>query len=381
MKPRILFLVPAELDALRKKGVERMILERDEGGFFERVVTVHPLAPIARTIDLNETHRVYELGGSLSPFRLWRTFQDAVRIAKDERVNLVRATDAYLMGLMAWWVARAQRIPFCISVHADYGKRFALAPASGRQAWLRRVATVMSPFVLRRADMVLPIRESLVPSLVAAGAPAPRVRVIPHGVDLSLFEAHPVTAALEFNLPEGKRIVSFVGRLTADNYAGDIASVIARVARRRSDVLFVIVGEGPGEPLLRTVQSEFPEAVRLLPFQSRERVAQLRLQSAASLCLMAGFSLIEACAAGSPPIAYDVEWHRELVKDGVTGYLVKEHDIDGVVAAIERLLDRPAERAAMGARARALAFERHELTATSRIKQACYTALLNGPAR
>lgn len=381
MKPRILFLVPAEIDALRKKGVDRMILERDEGGFFERVITVHPLTPIARTIDLNETHRVYELGGSLSPFRLWRAFRAAARIAKDERVNLVRATDAYLMGLMAWWVARAQRIPFCISVHADYAKRFALAPASGPRAWLRRVAARLSPFVLRRADMVLPIRESLVPSLVAAGASAPRVRVIPHGVDLSLFGAQDVTGENDLSLPAGKQVVSFVGRLTADNYAGDIAAVVARVARRRGDVLFVIVGEGPDESLLRTVQSECPDAVRLLPFQSRERVAQLRLRSAVSLCLMAGFSLIEACAAGSPPIAYDVEWHRELVHDGVTGYLVKEHDIDGVVAAIERLLDRPAERAAMGARARTLAFERHDLAATSQIKQACYTALLNGAAR
>ena len=381
MKPRILFLVPAELDALRKKGVDRMILERDENGFFERVVTVHPLTPTARTIDLNETHVVYELGGSLSPFRLWRTFQAAVRIAKDERVTLVRATDAYLMGLMAWWVARQQRIPFCVSVHADYSKRFALAPASGARRWLRRVAMMVSPFVLRRANMVLPIRESLVPALVESGAAASRVRVIPHGVDLSLFGAQSTTAAGDLDLPEGKQIVSFVGRLTADNYARDLASVIRRVARRRTDVLFVIVGEGPEESLLRTVAVECPDAVRLLPFQRRENVAQLRLQSAASLCLMAGFSLIEACAAGSPPIAYDVEWHQELVQNGVTGYLVNEHDVDGVAAAIDRLLDQPAERAAMGARARALAFEHHELAATSRIKQACYTALLNGPAR
>ena len=380
MKPRILFLVPAQFDALQHKGVERMILERDEGGFFERVITIHPLTPTTRTIDLNETHRVYELGGRLQPFRLWRVFKDAVRIAKDERINLVRATDAYLMGLMAWWVARAQRVPFCVSVHADYAKRFALAPVSGSRAWLRRIAGVVPPFVLRRAGLILPIRESLVPSLIAAGAPPSRVRVIPHGVDLSLFASRQPLPSNGFDVPAGKAIVSFVGRLTADNYAADVADVIARVAAKRTDVVFVLMGEGPEQARIEHLVTAHPDAVRLLPFQSRERVAELRRRSAASLCLMAGFSLIEACAAGSPPIAYDVEWHRELVQNGVTGYLVNEHDVAGVVSAIEALIDRPSERAAMGERARTLAFERHGLEATSRIKRECYTALLAQPA-
>jgi len=34
---------------------------------------------------------------------------------------------------------------------------------------------------------------------------------------------------------------------------------------------------------------------------------------------MGGFSLIEAGAAGNPMIAYDVEWHYELVEIIVTG--------------------------------------------------------------
>lgn len=376
MKPRILFLVPSEFDALARKGVDRMILERDEGGFFERVVTVHPLTPMARTIDLNGIHRVYELGGRLRPLALWRAFRDAVRIAKDERVDLVRATDAYLMGLMAWWVARARRIPFCVSVHADYAKRFALSPAFGSRAWRRRLSALLPPFVLRRAGLVLPIRESLIPALVAAGAPADRVRVIPHGIDLSLFESPQPDAAGDFGVPAGRAIVSFVGRLTEDNYATDIAAVISRVAAKRPDVTFVLIAEGPDEPRIRQVAAEHPDAVRLLPFQSRQRVAALRQRSAASLCLMAGFSLIEACAAGSPPIAYDVEWHRELVKDGDTGFLVPEGDIDGVVSAIDRVLDDPLHAGAIGGRAREIAFDRHDIERTSTIKRDAYAALL-----
>lgn len=382
MKPRILFLVPAEYDALRKKGVDRMILERDEDGFFARVVTVHPLAAVRRVIDLNPVHRIYELGigrGLGAPLRALAAFPALVRIARDERVDLIRATDAYLMGLMAWWVSRALHLPFCVSIHADYRKRFELSPQGWLRSALRAVADVMPPFVLRRAHLVLPIREHLSPSLVAAGADPQRIRVIPHGIDMAPFREPLAAGAREmFALPPGVKVISFAGRLTADNYVNDMVQAIVRVAARRRDVVFVIAGEGPEAPLAHRLIASLPnpEVVRLLPFQPYETIVALRRISTASLCLMAGFSLIEACAAGSPPIAYDVEWHRELVDDGVSGCLVAEGDIEGVVASIDRLLDDGEAATQMGARAQAIAFARHDLAYTSQVKRACYVSLL-----
>lgn len=384
MKPRILFLVPAEYDALRKKGVDRMILERDEDGFFARVVTVHPLAARRRVIDLNPVHRIYELGighGLGAPLRALAAFPAVVRIARDERVDVIRATDAYLMGLLAWWVSRTLRLPFCVSIHADYRKRFDLSPRGWWRGALRRVAGVMPPFVLRRAHLVLPIRAHLSPSLVAAGADSRRIRVIPHGVDMTPFREPLAADAREmFALPPDAKVISFAGRLTADNYITDMVQAIARIAASRRDVVFVIAGEGEEGPLVHRLIASLPDpgVVRLLPFQPYETIVALRRISSASLCLMAGFSLIEACAAGSPPIAYDVEWHRELVEDGVSGCLVAEGNIDGVVAAIDRLLDDGAVATQMGARAQAAAFARHDLALTSQIKRACYASLLDG---
>ena len=39
MKPSILFIVPATYEALKNKGVENTILERDENGFFKKETT------------------------------------------------------------------------------------------------------------------------------------------------------------------------------------------------------------------------------------------------------------------------------------------------------------------------------------------------------
>lgn len=398
MKPRILFLVPAEYDALRRKGVDRMILERDEGGFFERVVTVHPLGSHQRTIDLDAVHRIHEfalgraLGSGVSsvrarltaPFMLLTVFHAVVRIARAERINLVRANDPYLMGLLGWRVSRKLGVPFCVSVHAAYAKSFELAPKRGVADWLRRFAGLIPPFVIPRADMVLPISKHLVQDVERAGGRQAAIRIIPHGIDIAPFTNPPaVDARALFGVPGQATVISWVSRMSGENYSDEVADVVERLVRRRPGVVFVLVGEGPNEIQLRHRLLDRPQlaaAVRILPFQSYDRVVALRRISAVSLCLIGGFSLLEACAAGSPVVAYDVDWHREIVQDGLTGFLVKEHDVNAVVAALEQLVDDPVTAAAMGRRAQRTAFARHDIRATSQIKQNCYQELLDARA-
>ncbi len=282
------------------------------------------------------------------------------------------------MGMLAWWVASALQIPYCVSVHADYPKRFELAPRRGMAAWLRRLARFAPPFVIPRAALMLPIREHMASWIVQNGGTPSAIRVIPHGVDPAPFVEPPrVDARSVFGIPAGAPVVSFVGRLSADNYASETAAVVERVVETRPGTICVLVGEGAAEAHIRTRLRRF-SAVKIFPFQPYEHVVALRRVSTVSLCLMGGFSLIEACMAGSPVVAYDVEWHRELVRDGVTGFLIREHDVDGAALAVERLLDNPAAAAEMGRNAQRLAFARHDLKSTAAIKRQYYSDLLQG---
>jgi glycosyltransferase involved in cell wall biosynthesis len=121
--------------------------------------------------------------------------------------------------------------------------------------------------------------------------------------------------------------------------------------------------------------------VRAVGFLSRDVVQALRRVSPIAICLMGGYSLIEAAAAGAAVIAYDVEWHRELVVDGETGRLLPEHDTHAVAAALDDLLGDPVLTRRLGAQARTLAVAKHSLAYAQSVRRQVYADLLDSSER
>ena len=117
--------------------------------------------------------------------------------------------------------------------------------------------------------------------------------------------------------------------------------------------------------------------ILLIGSKPREVCLDIRRTSDISLCLMGGFSLIEACAAGRPIVSYNVEWHSELVKNNETGFLIPENDVGEVAKALDWIFDHPDKSKEMGQKAKNLAFERHDLKITSTIKTSCYKEMIN----
>jgi len=386
----ILFIVPSDYASLLEKGVASMILERDEGGFFKRVFNIHPYASRTQTVDLDETHRLIEFGpdypfsflnfkgGGLinyffkPPFVLERL----IHMVKKENIDMIRATDPYWCGFYAWAVSRSTGIPFCISIHADYDKCYSLV---GRRSGNPLLFKLFEIFSLPRAKLVMPIREYLVPWILKRGVPSNRIRVIPHGVVMEDFSNPEREDVFEmFGVPRGKKILSFVGRLAKENYVYDIVAMAKHLSKRREDFVVLLVGGGSEHENLKALVQEcnLSSFVIFTGFQPRQKVILIRRQSSMALCLMGGLSLIEASAASLPIIAYDVEWHSELVKNGKTGFLIEEGNLEALMKSVVYLLDHPEEAREMGTNARELAVARHHVSSTSEVKKNCYRELL-----
>lgn len=392
----ILYIVPSDYESLYKKGVTDMILQRDEGGFFDKVFTLHPFTKNNKVIKLKESNIIFEYGWKsrfdfLNRFKITKIFgtlKILFKLAfifpfqiKKEKISIIRATDPYYMGLIAFYYSRLLKIPFVVSVHSDYDKGAELGGQTFRVFGSRNMAKKIEKFVYRKADKVLPIREYLKKKIISEyGISGNKIDIFPHGISFKEFNnTRAIDIYENFQISNNKKIISFVGRMSNENYVYDILEIAKKLSEYRNDFIILIIGAGNEyENIARTVKNErLSEIIKLTGFQPKEIVVNVRRQSYLSLCLMAGFSLIEACAAAKPVVSYDIEWHSELVKDDRTGYLARENDIKSVVEKINYLLDNEEISKNIGKNARELAVKNHDIINTTKIKQKIYKEVLN----
>jgi len=388
---KILFIAVATYDALLAKGILHMVFERDEFGFFDHVYSIHLLAHKEQTILLNERNTLIEFGGRYPRTREYGfyclsilfnniySFNFLSKLIKSEKITIIRATDPSFHGFYGSILGWVTKTPWCISIHADYDKRHLLGKGLSPVIFgSRGLAKILERVVLSQAPVVMPIRESLGEWAVANGAKKERIRIIPHGVDTDHFiQNHNSNIQEKYGL-QGKKLIVFAGRLSKDNYVDDILDAAMIVSQKKPDAVFLLIGDGPEkEELLQKIsKSHLADNVKLPGFLPNDKVKEFRMLADVNICLMGGFSLIESALSGKPTLAYDVEWHYELIKNGETGYLIKEHDINGIADAIRELLSNPQLSELLGRNARQLAIERHSLKNTSKIKIACYNELL-----
>jgi len=175
----------------------------------------------------------------------------------------------------------------------------------------------------------------------------------------------------------------WIGRLVAHKRAELIAGVAAR------GFTVDVIGRGPGASALRaSIESEpaLAGSVRLHGYlteaDKHSIVAESLLHLNTSQGEGWGLCVLEAAALGVPTVAYDVEGLRDAVRDGQTGWLVREGEelADVVDRAVSELAD-PVRRAEVAAACRDWAAQLSWERSTDRMAQLVESCVRLGTAR
>lgn len=195
--------------------------------------------------------------------------------------------------------------------------------------WSRRV--------LRRADVIIVPSEYLARAIEKYGFHS---RVIPNVINLP---------AYEYRLRRTLQPKLFWMRSFHQAYNPAMAvRVLARLRSKESSATLVMAGQDKGlESEVRRLAEELglDGAVRFCGFADMEKKAEEG--NAADIFINTNsidntpVAVLEACAMGLPVVSTDVGGVPDLLTDGVTGLLVKNDDVESMVAAIERLLGDP----------------------------------------
>jgi glycosyltransferase involved in cell wall biosynthesis len=126
----------------------------------------------------------------------------------------------------------------------------------------------------------------------------------------------------------------------------------ARIARRRPEARFLVIGDGPRRSELERLTAELEIEKNVLFLGVRSDVP--RMLSLASVLVLSSHmeanpvSILEALACGKPVVATRVGSIAESVEHGICGYLVTPGDEAELAARVDELLGQPELACRMG---------------------------------
>ena len=175
-------------------------------------------------------------------------------------------------------------------------------------------------------------------------------------------------------------VVVMLGRLLNQKGIPEFVEVARRIRQRWPEARFLLAGE---EDLVH------PDAVTADWIHGQGSVEYLgRLSDVGPLLAQADLLLfpsyyregtprvvLEAAATGLPTVGFDVPGVREAVRDGETGFLAPDRDVDALTERVSRLLGDGSQRLAMGKAARQMVETEFDMRAVEQQYLAVYREL------
>ena len=203
-------------------------------------------------------------------------------------------------------------------------------------------------------DVVWVNSEDYRKSWTQRGIPPERLRILPRGLDIELFR--PSRRDENFwrarGLRDGELGMLFVGRMSKEKNLDLIVGATKRLAEWRLPVRPIFVGDGP---YLAEMKRALPDAIftgYLVGEDLATGYASADFFVFPSTTDTFGNVVLEAHASALPVIVSDVGGPRDLIDDGVDGYVTRANDVEEFADRVRRLCEDEEARKKMGAAGR-----------------------------
>jgi len=186
-----------------------------------------------------------------------------------------------------------------------------------------------------------------------------KIKVIPFGVDLSLFNPFAKGSYIRRNLGIRKDAIVIISTRVFDNDHYNLECLIKAiplVLKNYQNAFFILKGAGPLGAYLQNLVNklEVSDHVRFVGLTPYHEMAQYL--SAADIYVSTSFidttsvSLLEAMACGIAPISTDILGNREWIEDGINGLLYSPKNSTALSEKIIQLIGDENTRRRFGER-------------------------------
>ncbi len=338
----MVFVVDTAKKALEKRGHEVHIVAPDPGEE-HRIEGVHYF----RSIDFSTYNGYYV---PVYP-------SNKIEVIQKINPDVIHSHGLTLMALKGFIAAHTLKIPFITTMGTMVTDvlqyylpiKLPLGPA-------RKLSWTYLKMLLEHSDAVVNFTSPIREELEAQGIEARRWAVITAGVDTDIFYpmGEPEGLREEMGLV-GKRVIMCVGRLSFEKH---VEEVVQGLKYLPEDIHLIIDGDGPAREFIEEIVEEENQKERVHFIGMVEREELPKYYTMVDLCVSAsrfetqGLSLMEAMACRVPIVVPAVRAFKEIVNDGVNGFLY-DGDIQDMAKRILEAFDAVDETIRDNAKARA----------------------------
>jgi glycosyltransferase involved in cell wall biosynthesis len=322
-----------------EKQLRELIVNLDRERFIPMVVTLSKLDwhGLPAYHDPGCRHLCLEINRILSLKGLWSIIKLA-KIIRRERFDIVQTyfVDANIIGVIAGFLGGCKGI---IVSRRDMGYWYT--------PWILFVLRL-----LNRLAHYYVVNSDAVKNFVSAKEKVKleKFKVIHNGFFNLPGDDHPETALTQLGIPVSTQLVGMVGNLRHVKRIDNFIRVAASI--KGQDVHFLVLGIGHLKDDLMAQARDAGLNSRFIISHTLDNIYNYVKHFDVGVLTSdsEGLSntLVEYQLCGVPAVAFDVGGNREVIEDGVTGFLLKHGDLDGMREKIELLLTNKELRATMG---------------------------------
>jgi glycosyltransferase involved in cell wall biosynthesis len=335
------------LRALQRSGIELRVLTLTHGEFYENTLTSLGITPV-RITARGPAQRIIQMRAAL----------------KDFHPHFIQATHFYT----SFYAGILGRLNGSTAVGAIRNDLIQDLRGVGRYG----------PLILRLPDVFLANSYNALENAEKVGLQQKRIHVLTNVIDLREFDQRIETAAPVKTSPDCIRVVA-VARLMPVKKLERFLFALALARQQSPAIRGLLIGSGPEDERLRKIAEDLglmPDGVEFLG--ARDDVPQI-LFSADIFVLTSdreGFPnvLLEAMAASLPIISTPAGEVKDIVKEGVNGFLVPYDDVQQLVTRLLQLATQPELQAHMGQNGRQIVEDRYSFEHLSRKLENFYRA-------
>jgi glycosyltransferase involved in cell wall biosynthesis len=272
------------------------------------------------------------------------------KVIKPLKLDVIHTQLPFLVGYLGHHAAERLNLPEVHTYHSHLTEYSHYAPSQILQPIVKYGLKRLSRSFCNKSDIVIAPSSSIKDLLLNYGVKSPII-INPTGINLKNFKRLDKTDRnklfTKYSIPKDKKILLFGGRIAEEKNLIFLLHALKIIVEDYPECFLIIAGGGPNEKTIKKaiIKMKLQGRAIVTGYLAKEEIAKFfgsaDIFTFPSLTETQGLVLCEAMASQTPVVAINELGPKDIVTNGIDGYLTKNDLADFSQTVLNLLENEP----------------------------------------